>query len=108
MYTQSANVWRNFDDIEITVSSEGRILAFRDQHRFREARFEQLEDIDIITIARTTGIIGGSARVERSYAGAEGMLTAVISQKEIDKPSRVVFTINPTLRQIAEFTVSEE
>jgi hypothetical protein len=107
VFTQSITVWRNFDTIEMTVTPDGRIVAFRDQHRFREARYEPLDDGEILAITRTTGLLGASARVEKKDATPEGMLTAVVTQNEIDKPARIVFTINPTLRQVAAFTVTQ-
>ena len=102
VFAQALVVWRPFDEIRMTVSSDGQIRSFHDRNRFDRAVYERLPDPDILSICRTTGVIGPAAAVAGIQRSGE-MLVADIVEPFPDRPRRVSFTINPSTRQVAAF-----
>lgn len=108
VFEQSFVVWREYDEVEILVSSKGAILSFRDRNRFKGMETVELQPLaspEILEIAGATGLLGELARVDRAYFDEERMLVAVVSQSEPDLPSRIKFSINVVHRQVAAFRV---
>lgn len=104
VFTQSFVLWRPFDQLRIGLSN-GRVVSFHDANRFKDAKFELLENDVIMNICKTTGIVSEDARLSYIGRGHENMLLA-----EVVEPlqARIIrFTINPTLKQVAAFETAE-
>jgi hypothetical protein len=81
------------------------VVSFHDANRFKDAKFELLENDVIMNICKTTGIVSEDARLSYIGRGHENMLLA-----EVVEPlqARIIrFTINPTLKQVAAFETAE-
>lgn len=108
VFEQQILVWREFDDIEVLVSPDGKIRSFKDANRLKPvegAPIPRLTDEEIIQISSTTGLIGEWPELQSSRLGPERMLNVIILQDEDGFPARLSVSINPNLRQVAAFEV---
>ncbi|MDD2735382.1 MAG: hypothetical protein PHF56_15700 [Desulfuromonadaceae bacterium] len=107
VFTQLFNVWRTFDELHFEASPNGEIISFRDENRFTDAKYECMNNLDILRICRTTGVIGPKAFVEAAAKDSGEMLVADIVEPFPGKSRRIRFTINPTSCLVAEFQTME-
>lgn len=105
------DVWRRFDDVHMLVSPEGRILSFWDKNRFQMSGpppYAPLTDELFLRIASTTGLVGPGARLAQTMPSPEGTVARVVVQRELGLPSRTLYTVNLSTKQVASFNVLDE
>ena len=110
VFSETFTVWREFDEVEMLVAPDGRILSFRDRNRLAPGGNPPslpLTKTELLAIAGTTGQVSAGAAIVRTLPKGGNLMDISVYQTEAGFPTSVDYTINLGTRQVAVFTVQE-
>lgn len=105
VHVERMAAWHQFNEVEIAVDDQGRILHFNDPKRFEGAAWRKLSEAEILQICSTTGLIGKRVEsVDQSKTDDE-MLAVEVKQRHHRLPSAIHFLINCSTAKVAALRV---